>query len=390
VDFETQIDARGRVPFDLGPHRAAVGVAEFFAGGAVLLPSAAVLAEKDAPAASAVQSLDNPKFDRQLFWQTTKVYCDSCHFGPKARAKLNLQELDFANLDAHGETWEKILRKLRNREMPPAGSPRPDAATYKSLIATIEAERDRVGQVRPNPGRPTLHRLNRTEYANAVRDLLALEVDVSELLPPDDAGYGFDNIGDVLSVSPALMESYLSAARKISRRAIGDAQAGPVVSNYEIPRFLIQNERMSEDLPLGSRGGVAVRYDFPLDADYDLRIKLQKNGYTYMLGTEHERQIDVRVDGRKVKQFTVGGDYKGQRPAQPSSFGQGVYERYLMNADKNLELRIPVKAGSHLVQVTFQDFSAEKPNGRDGVVDGRLTVRQTHSPFDASQIYESL
>ena len=230
------------------------------------------------------------------------------------------------------------------------------------MVATIEAERDRVGQVRPNPGRPALHRLNRTEYANAVRDLLALEVDVSELLPPDDAGYGFDNIGDVLSVSPVLMEGYLSAARKISRSAIGDAAAGPAFSNYELPRFLIQNDRMSEDLPLGSRGGMAVRHDFPLDADYVLRIKLQKNGYTYMLGTEHERQIDVRVDGRKVKQFTVGGDYKGKRPAQPSSFGQGEYERYLINADQNLELRFPAKAGSHLVQVTFQDHAAE-PEG---------------------------
>ena len=108
----------------------ALGVVGLLLAGAVLLPSAAVLAEKDAPAASAVQSLDNPKFDRQLFWQTTKVYCDTCHFGPKARAKLNLQELDFAHLDVNGETWEKVLRKLRTREMPPAGSPRPDAATY--------------------------------------------------------------------------------------------------------------------------------------------------------------------------------------------------------------------------------------------------------------------
>ncbi len=185
---------------------------------------------------------------------------------------------------------------------------------------------------------------------------------LDELLPPDDAGYGFDNIGDVLSVSPVLMEGYLSAARKISRSAIGDREATPVVTNYELPRFLIQNERMSEDLPLGSRGGMAVRYNFPLDAEYVLRIRLQKNGYTYTLGTQHPRQIDVRIDGQKIKQFVVGGDYKGTRPAQPSSFGQGVYERYLINADQNLELRFPAKAGSHLVQVTFPDNTAE-PEG---------------------------
>jgi hypothetical protein len=339
----------------------ALGAIGLVLTGAVLLPGASVPAEKPIPA-SVVVPANHPTFDQQTFWQTTKLYCDTCHFGPKARAKLNLASLDLAHLDANGEIWEKVLRKLRTREMPPAGAPRPDAATYDVLIASIEAERDRVGQAKPNPGRPTLHRLNRTEYANAVRDLLALEVDVAELLPADDAGYGFDNIGDVLSVSPVLIERYLSAARKISRSAIGDRAASPVVVNYELPRFLMQDNRMSEDLPLGSRGGMAVRHDFPLDAEYVLRIKLQKNGYTYTLGTEHARQIDVRVDGQKVKQFIVGGDYKGKRPAQPSSFGQGEYERYLINVDKNLELHFPAKAGKHLVQVTFPDHAAE-PEG---------------------------
>ena len=325
--------------------------------GAVLWPAGSVPAERSA----AAPATGSP-FDQQFFWQTTKVYCDSCHTGPRASGKLNLAALDLAHLDANGETWEKILRKMRNREMPPAGVPRPAAATYDTIIASIVAERDRVERLNPNPGRPTLHRLNRAEYVNAIRDLLAVDVDVSELLPPDDAGYGFDNIGDVLSVSPVLLEGYLSAARKISRSAIGDRNAEPVLSNYELPRFLIQNERMSEDLPLGSRGGIAVRHNFPLDADYVLRIRLQKNGYTYTLGTERTRQIDVRIDGQKVKQFTVGGDYDGKRPNQPSSFGQGVYERYLINADGHLELRFPAKAGAHLVQVTFPDKTAE-PEG---------------------------
>ena len=337
----------------------ALGALGVVLAGAGLLSGAAVLAER--PASAAAKANQKP-FDQQSFWQTTKLYCDSCHFGPKARAKLNLAALDLAHLDVNGETWEKVLRKLRSREMPPAGSPRPDAATYEALVAAIESERNRVGEIRPNPGRPTLHRLNRTEYANAIRDLLALEVDVTELLPPDDSGYGFDNIGDVLSVSPVLMEGYLSAARKISRSAIGDRAASPAFANYELPRFLMQDDRMSEDLPLGSRGGLAVRHEFPLDAEYVLRIKLQKNGYTYTLGTEHARQIDIRVDGQKIKQFIVGGDYKGKRPAQPSSFGQGEYERYLINADQNLELRFRAKAGTHLVQVMFPNHAAE-PEG---------------------------
>jgi Protein of unknown function (DUF1592)/Protein of unknown function (DUF1588)/Protein of unknown function (DUF1587)/Protein of unknown function (DUF1585)/Protein of unknown function (DUF1595) len=327
--------------------------------GTILLPGATMPTDTSASAAA---TANHATFDQQSFWRTTKLYCDTCHFGPRAQAKLNLQALDLAHLDVNGEAWEKVLRKLRNREMPPLGAPRPDAATYDALVATIEAERDRVGQVRPNPGRPTLHRLNRTEYANVIRDLVAVEADVAELLPADDAGYGFDNIGDVLSVSPVLMESYLSAARKISRSAIGNRASEPVVANYELPRFLIQNDRMSEDLPLGSRGGLAVRHDFPLDAEYVLRIKLQKNGYTYTLGTEHARQIDVRVDGQKIKQFTVGGDYKGKRPAQPSSFGQGEYERYLINVDQNLELRFPAKAGTHLIQVMFRNHTVE-PEG---------------------------
>src|SRR5215510_8499435 len=147
--------------------------------GLVFWPAGSVPAEKST--ATPTPATQAP-FDQQLFWQTSKVYCASCHTDPKASAKLNLAALDLAHLDVSGESWEKILRKLRNREMPPVGLPRPDTATYKTLIATIEAERDRAEQLRPNPGRPALHRLNRTEYANAVRDLLALDVDVSELL----------------------------------------------------------------------------------------------------------------------------------------------------------------------------------------------------------------
>ena len=166
----------------------ALAVGIVLAGGMVLAGAvflrAAVPGENSSTAAATAQS---PTFDQHSVWQTWKIYCDTCHFGPKARAGVNLEGLDLANLDSNGALWEKVLRKLRGREMPPPGAPRPDADTYVSLVKAIENERDRLSDVRPNPGRPTLHRLNRAEYANAIRDLLALEVDVSEMLPTDDS-----------------------------------------------------------------------------------------------------------------------------------------------------------------------------------------------------------
>src|ERR1700704_6569289 len=178
--------------------------------GAVFFPAATLPAQNSPSAAATAHRA------------TLNSYCIRCHSGPTPSAGLRLDALDTDNFEPSGETWEKLAAKLRHREMPPAGMPRPDAATYDALVKYIETGRDRLAEIKPNPGRPTLHRLNRTEYGNAVRDLLALEIDVAELLPADDIGYGFDNIGDVLQVSPVLMERYLSAARKISRAAVGD------------------------------------------------------------------------------------------------------------------------------------------------------------------------
>ncbi|HMI95756.1 MAG TPA: DUF1592 domain-containing protein [Micropepsaceae bacterium] len=297
--------------------------------------------------------------------EVVDTYCIGCHNGILKTASLELDKANVENPSADAAVFEKVVRKLRMRAMPPQGMARPDEATYESMVSYLETNLDRAAAAKLNPGRPAVHRLNRTEYSNAIRDLIAVDtsaVDLPSLLPTDDSGYGFDNIGDVLTVSPVLLEGYLSAARKISRVAVGDRTAGPVSETYEVPKFLIQNDRMGEDLPLGSRGGLAVRHHFPLDAEYTLRIRLQRNGYTYILGTEHERQIDIRVDGQRIRQFTVGGDYKGKRPLQPSSFGQGDYERYLMNADGHLELRFPAKAGMHVLQVTFPNQNAE-PEG---------------------------
>src|SRR5205809_2176721 len=231
---------------------------------AVLFPPAALQAQNSPATAAAVHRA------------TLEQYCVGCHSGPTPFAGLNLQPLDASDLEANGIIWEKVLRKLRNREMPPAGMPRPDEATYDALVKYIETGRDRLAEVKPNPGRATLHRLNRTEYANAINDLLALEIDVAELLPADDIGYGFDNIGDVLSVSPLLMERYLATAGKISRAAVGDTTMAVSYQTYTVPHGLKQIDRLSEKTPVGSRGGTAIRHRFPVDGEYEISVGLQR------------------------------------------------------------------------------------------------------------------
>jgi len=249
----------------------------------MILASVALLPAASTPtafSASAASAAPQAAFDQQAFWQTTKLYCDTCHFGPKARANLNLQGLDFAHLDTNGATWEKVLRKLRTHEMPPPGMPRPSDAVYQKLVASIENERGRLADVRPNPGRPTLHRLNRTEYQNAVRDVLLLDVDVADMLPADDIGYGFDNIGDVLQVSPLLLERYLSTARKIARLAVGDTSIQPAYQTYTVPHGRVQNDRLSDAAPVGSRGGTAISITSRSMANTKFRLRFSKAAIT--------------------------------------------------------------------------------------------------------------
>jgi hypothetical protein len=272
---------------------------------------------------------------------TLDKYCISCHKAPTPVAGLRLDTLDTANFESNGATWEKLARKLRNREMPPAGMPRPDAATYDTLVTYIETGRDRLAQVKPNPGRPTLHRLNRTEYGNAVHDLLALEIDVAELLPADDIGYGFDNIGDVLQVSPVLLERYLSAARKISRTAVGDPTIPASYQTYDVPHGLIQRDRASESAPVGSRGGTIVRHLFPVDGDYEISVTLQRNREYEYLGLERERKLDLRLDDQRLQLFTIAANSK------KVVLGAGIAP------DAHLKIRVPVKAGTRELAATF-------------------------------------
>jgi mono/diheme cytochrome c family protein len=207
----------------------------------------------------------------QRYQQIVGQYCVACHNSTANVANLAIDKLDFNDLSQHGEKWEKVVRKLRTGMMPPAGMPRPDRATMDALAAYLESGLDRAAAAAPDPGAPSLHRLNRTEYANSVRDLLALDVDVATLLPADDSAEGFDNIADVLSVSPSLVQGYVAAAMKISRAAIGDRTMLPTRVNYPAPAGLSQAGHI-EGLPLGTRGGFVFTHTFPLDAEYEFQI----------------------------------------------------------------------------------------------------------------------
>ena len=234
-------------------------------------------------------------------------YCYGCHNErSKARyANLALDSLDLTDLGSHAGVWEKVLGKLRAGTMPPGGAARPDKATYDELVASFEAALDAAAAAKPDPGRPVVHRLNRLEYVNAIRDLLALDIDGPSLLPADNSGFGFDNIGDVLSVSPSLLDRYMSAARKIARLAVADKGIRPGSQVYKVPTLLLQDDRRNDDLPFGTRGGLAIRHTFPLDGEYLLRVEIQKDYGDQWRGQHEANQIDVRLDGQRVKTFTV-------------------------------------------------------------------------------------
>ncbi len=272
-------------------------------------------------------------------------YCVVCHNENLKTADLVLDQQDIGNVSAAPAVWEKVVRKLRTGAMPPAGMQQPDKATYDFLATYLETALDSAAAAKPNPGRPGVHRLNRAEYTNAIRDLLALDVDSESLLPADDSGYGFDNIGDVLSVSPMLLERYLSAARQISRLAVGDPTIPQTIQTYDAPKFSLQDARMSEDLPFGSRGGMAIRHDFPLDGEYSVKIHLQRTtgaGSGHIIGLSEPHQLDIRLDGARIKLFTIGG----KPDLNPEEMEAGLIARF------------PAKAGMHEVGVAFLDESS--------------------------------
>jgi hypothetical protein len=273
-------------------------------------------------------------------------YCVTCHNERLKTAGLILDPNDLSRISTKPELWEKVVRKLRSSSMPPAGSPRPDAATYDSVASFLELELDRGAASKPNPGTlPLFHRLSRTEYENAVRDLLGIgtlpkEMDYAVLLPADNISSGFDNIADLLFVSPSIMERYLDAARKISRLAIGNPEMPLMVNIHKLHPEQLQDARV-EELPFGTRGGLAIRSYFPVDGEYEISIDVAGNA-------RDPNEIEITVDGERVQLIPLGGDGGARGGAR----GRG------RGGARPLDFRIPVKGGERLVGVTFIDHSS--------------------------------
>jgi hypothetical protein len=269
-------------------------------------------------------------------------YCTGCHNAKTKAGGLTLNPS--GDIAGDATTWEKVDRRLRMRTMPPAGAPRPDEKTYSEVSGWIETQLDRTGAEHPDPGQPLLHRLNRTEYANAIEDLLGLKVDVAELLPPDDSAFGFDNVADVLGVSPVLLERYLSAADRISALALGDPEIEPGSDTYRARQDLSQDQHI-EGMPFGTVGGIAVEHNFPLDAEYEFRLSMFRNNLEIMRGIERTHQVELSIDGERIYLRPIGGP---EDLAKMKNMTEGSNE-----IDARFRVRVSVKAGRHKVVATF-------------------------------------
>ena len=292
-------------------------------------------------------------------------YCVRCHNDVRRTASLELDQYHAADPSAHPEIWEKVVGKLRARAMPPGGVRRPDELTYAIVAGWLESELDAAWARSPDVGRiNAVHRLNRTEYNNAVNDLLGLDVDVIDALPGDETmGGGFDNVADALSISPLHMERYLSVARTVTRLAVGLPPAGPGSFRYAADDAKRQNVRMSDDLPLGSRGGMAIRHTFPVDGEYRIRVRLQKNYAGYARGLGWRQELDIRIDGALAATLAFGGEGLQHRPVANSYAGAGggpgwpgspEWEDYAkFGAEAPLAATVQVEAGSHIVGLSY-------------------------------------
>ncbi|HEY4360238.1 MAG TPA: DUF1592 domain-containing protein [Bryobacteraceae bacterium] len=272
-------------------------------------------------------------------------YCVTCHNQRLKTADLMLDTADVSNIPANTAVWEKVIRKVQAGAMPPAGSTRPDAATAKGLVASLSSTIDTAAAAHPYAGRPVLHRLNRAEYGDAIRDLLDLEIDPASLLPPDDSAYGFDNISDALGLSPSLQERYLAAGLKIGALAAGDPNVSPGSETYRVPQDRTQNLHI-EGMPLGTIGGTVVTHNFPLDGEYEFQAKLYRTNLDIVRGLEFPHQVEFTVDGKRILATTIGGPADlASLFAKPTDTGDAVEAR--------LRVRVPVKAGPHVVTAAF-------------------------------------
>jgi mono/diheme cytochrome c family protein len=303
----------------------------------------------------------NPEQVREIL----DAYCVGCHNQRERTAGLALDVLDVADPAAAADRWEAVIRKLRTGTMPPGGEFRPEPAEYELVAGWLEGEIDRAAAMgAPDPGTSNpIHRLNRLEYNNAINDLLGLDVDVRTLLPGDETADGsFDNFADALSITTTHMERYLSVARHVTRLATGLPPTAPAVETFEVPLHVVQDQRQSEDLPFGSRGGTAVTYHFPVDGEYLIKIRLRRQYQDYLMGMGWPQQLDLRLDGTLVERYTVGGGALAHRPAaasyagsgEPGSFGDPAWEEYMqLTGDAHLEARVHVGAGPRVVGVSF-------------------------------------
>ena len=320
-------------------------------------------------------------------------YCVTCHNERLQTAGVMFDQVDISRVDVHRELFEKVVRKLRSGQMPPQGRPRPDQSAVTAFVTALEAELDTVGAAAPNPGRVASHRLNRTAYVNIVRDLLALEIDGEALLPSDMAGFGFDNNAEVLAMTPALMDRYITAATKVSRLAVGTLENRPAIQTYRLPTATRQVDRMGEDLPFATHGGLAARHTFALDGDYLFKVRLERGDVGGTIrGNIAERQyhIELRIDHALVQRLTVGGEFEGQVKYTLSGGGIAppdddvVHQQialYNQTADKDLEVRLPVKAGARLVSAAFTDMAPSASGGvGDNMVAG-LSSLEIHGPY---------
>ena len=282
------------------------------------------------------------------------------------------------NVAGNAELWEKVVRKLQRGAMPPLGVKRPEPAALDGLTAYLEAQLDRAALASPNPGEPLVHRLNRTEYGNAIRDLLGLDLDVSSLLPPDDSAYGFDNIADVLGLSPVLIERYVSVAEGVSALAVGEPDVSLGSSTYLMRQDRSQNVHI-DGLPLGTVGGLAVNHIFPLNAEYEFQILLLRTNTDSLIGLERAHQLEVAIDGQRVFLDVIGGERdQPKRPARRERGADDADDDTGPPVEARLKVRVPVPAGRHTVSAAWVQ--------RRGADTNRLQsfVRTTASPYDST------
>ena len=329
-------------------------------------------------------SLNRGSLAQELFGaddmrQMVNTYCLACHNDALATSGLSLQQVDFANPGPHAEVLEAVVKKLSARMMPPSGMPHPNFETYEIVTEWLQNELDKAWAANPDPGRiAPIHRMNRYEYNNTINNLLGLDVNVMDLLPGDPTADGsFDNIATSLPFTTAHMERYMSVARQVTRLATGLAPLNPSVSTHEIPVYMSQDWRQTEDMPFGSRGGISVSHNFPVDGEYQFKVDLETNYQDYVKGLGWAQLLEIRLDGRLLERFTVGGEAPGI-PTPLSFSGTGEpgsidWEQYMLyRATEGLEVRAPVQAGPHQVTVSYVRQQIEKegiPQPRQG---GRL------------------